>query len=844
MGEETMRHSQTRAALLVVAAAIIPACGGGNGGRSVQSPSDLPTCVVPGTGHLTVSAKGAEGTGGLGGAGGNVEVVATSGSDLKLLSGAFTVDASFTPPAFTPFLGTNPRTFMTPGPVTLTTTINSTTILGDDGVTAATGLRVGPGVLLTITTNLPDLPALRTTAAIAFPHAIWIEGQVTTANADLTVPGDAGSNNAGGLQLAGSNLLLSTGAAIVTVGRAGASLLPDGGNGGTLFANIGSMIVNKGTITTAGADGFTSAGNGGKGGRVTFWSGTFLYSTGPITTDGGTGRGPGTAGGAGGQIVLIGAVALSFPSEHGGCFVRGTLSARGGDGTAAGGAGPSGPIPGLSGTFGVFLGNPANPLGGRGVYDVVIDASGGDATVDGNGGDGAAGSFAGVVLRAEGGTLQAKATITNRGGAGADTGAGGAGGSVLITQILGNGAGSLGFGSKPDLEGGMAVAAAIDTGGGAGSDGGSAGNVTFAQSLDGIPSGRNPLILAGYKLIETSGGDGQTAGGAAGSIRILNHVHTDDSGLTAIGAILNEVELKARGGAGTDGGTGGAVTLRTDSPSQLLQERPDPDRSVTNLGLITTIGGAGVLNGAVGGVVSLYDHRAVNNSAAITTNGGNGLSTNGGAAAVITLESERAICNSGPLTAQGGAGGAEGGDGGTITLRNLTVLSLEPDSSVCNSAPLNASGGSGAEGGAGGNIHLYAHLSLTNEGTLTADGGAASAGKGGVGGIVTLGSDAELSNTAAAFARGGDSSAGNGGVGGFLFFVADRTTSHGNLTATGGDGTVVGGAGGFIQVYSVSPPSIKTGTFTVAPGTGGTPAAGAIDVDGIDQPLIGGVITF
>src|SRR5262245_46062748 len=273
-----MAQTQRRVALLLLAAAIIPACGG-HGGESDQTVSSLPPCVVPGAGNLMVSAKGGDGAGGIGGAGGSVQVVATSGSDLKLLRGALSVDASFTPPTFTPFLGTNPRTFLTPGPATLTTTINSKTILGNDGIPAATGLRVGPGVVLTITTNFPDLPALRTTASVTFPHSIWIEGQVTTANADLTAPGDAGSNNAGTLELEGSNLLVAGGAAIVTIGRAGASLLPDGGNGGDVFANIQATIVNKGTILTTGGDGFTSAGNGGKGGFVVLLSGTFMYST-------------------------------------------------------------------------------------------------------------------------------------------------------------------------------------------------------------------------------------------------------------------------------------------------------------------------------------------------------------------------------------------------------------------------------------------------------------------------------------------------------------------------------------------------------------------------------------
>ena len=142
-----MTQLRGRAVLLVLATAIIPACGGNGSGNHVQTAPTLPPCVVPGPGNLTVSTKGGVSGTAFGGAGGNVEVVATSGSDLKLLGGEFSVDASFTPPEFTPYLGTNPRTFMTPGPATLTTTINSTTILGDDGVTAATGLRVGAGVL-------------------------------------------------------------------------------------------------------------------------------------------------------------------------------------------------------------------------------------------------------------------------------------------------------------------------------------------------------------------------------------------------------------------------------------------------------------------------------------------------------------------------------------------------------------------------------------------------------------------------------------------------------------------------------------------------------------------------
>ena len=218
----------------------------------------------------------------------------------------------------------------------------------------------------------------------------------------------------------------------------------------------------------------------------------------------------------------------------------------------------------------------------------------------------------------------------------------------------------------------------------------------------------------------------------------------------------------------------------------------------------------------------------------------------GGSSAAAPLSAGGTLAGGGYIGAGAtcGGGGATGGAGGTINLRQLTDLSLEPDSSVCNTASLNASGGSGATGGAGGTISLYAHLLLENTGPLTAEGGAGSAGNGGNGGQVTLGSDATLTNDAAAFARGGSSVGGNGGTGGFLFTVANRTTSHGNQTATGGNGTATGGNGGFIQVYSATPPSVKTGIFSVAPGTGGSPTAGSVDVDGIDQTLIGGMITF
>src|SRR5262245_20044286 len=201
-----MRIVVSRLCVLGLAAVLIPACGGSKNSGLPGSSGEVPTFVVPGTGGRFLESKGGTGNAGAGGAGGAINLASTSGSDLSVLAGNLTVDVGFTVPTFTPYLGTNPLTFLTPGPATLTPPLVPRPLLGNDGLTAATGFHVGPGVTLTIATNSPNT-GLRTNVILNFLHSVWIEGTLVTAHQDLVAPGDAASLSAAHLSITGSNYL-------------------------------------------------------------------------------------------------------------------------------------------------------------------------------------------------------------------------------------------------------------------------------------------------------------------------------------------------------------------------------------------------------------------------------------------------------------------------------------------------------------------------------------------------------------------------------------------------------------------------------------------------------------
>ncbi len=846
-----MRNVVSRFCVLGLAALLIPACGkSGGGGGHGASADQVPTFVVPGTGGRILQSNGGTGNAGAGGAGGAINLSSTSGSDLSVLAGDLTVDVGFVVPTFTPFLGTNPLTFLTPGPATLTPPLVPSPLLGNDGLTAATGLHVGPGVTLTIATNSPS-PGLRTDVVLSFLHSVWIEGTLVTAHQDVTSPGDAASLSAAHLSITCSNYLGTKVSSIDTRGT-GALVLEVGGNGGNVILRAQENLVNEGTIAASGGNAGPNALSGGRGGAVGLAAGDFLFSTGDITANGGTTLQPLAFGGAAGNIVLASSApfAPATASWYSDCNVRGSLTARGGDGGAGGGAGAGGTNPLLGAPAGVWLFSSGN-LGGNGIYDVAIDASGGNATSSGNGGNGSAAAPAGVRFITTSGSMRAQATVVNRGGNGAGGGNGGAGGSFSSGQ--GTNVGPSSF-DPPALVGGMSLALSVDTGGGNGAVGGAGGGITILQPLNGLPPGLYPVILAGVERLESSGGQGTSQGGAASLIALHNFTHSDQFGNKALGGIRNEAELIANGGAATAGagGAGASITLATDVPPIDNNDFGSTDRSVKNLADLFATGGNGTTTGGNGGAVKLFDHFKTINWGDVTTSGGATNIGTGGEAGSILVGADRFVTNFGDLTALGGPSGlGAGGLAGDITVATVKTF-LETFGSVFgdegmadNRGALHASGGNGgAAGGNGANIIVFDHFKAVNSGPLTASGGNGGSDGGGRAGAVWILSDVRATNDAKATANGGSATGGgNGAAGGSIVVVSLRSRQSGDCTAKGGNGAV-GGDGGFIQVHSATPPSTVHGTMTVTQGTGGTPIVGAVVVDGIDQALTAGVVTF
>lgn len=111
------------------------------------------------------------------------------------------------------------------------------------------------------------------------------------------------------------------------------------------------------------------------------------------------------------------------------------------------------------------------------------------------------------------------------------------------------------------------------------------------------------------------------------------------------------------------------------------------------------------------------------------------------------------------------------------------------------------SGGSFAVQGAsgGGSLVVLAKSSITNNGTITADGANAGSRSGGGGGIVVLGSTGSVTNSGTISATGGNggnndtfAGRGGGGGGGIIHFLAP-TVTEGTTDVSGGVGGVASG---------------------------------------------------
>lgn len=678
-----------RLGLIAAAALLVPACGSGSRG-------------ISGLGTLMVLSRGGTATNGIGGKGGNFRINAVTGSDLLVLAGG-SMDASFVLPPTNVSLGAHPRhvtadTVYTVGAGVHTQTAltyGDTGLVADDGIFPATGLWIDPGVTLTFPPNDSNPSSVQ--LILTFSDGVLIQGTLQMGR-KVTVPSDGAI-----LNLSAMSLVSAPGSRIDTAGSPGGA--GSGGNGGQVILTGTTGMVHQGTISTQGGDGALSGGNGGPC-NLGNQTGT-VYSTGSILTGGGSGA-AGT-GGMGGSILVAGSTA---PSTTGGVNISGTLQSRGGSGSSQGGTG------GVITVTAAFTGGVLS--------SAAIDSSGGDATASGAGG--AAGS---LLLAGTGYPVIVAGSVTGRGGKGiGGINSGGPGAALALSTQ--NSPGILAIGLD-QASGGISMSAALDTRGGDGPVGGAGGSILITANSDTVVNaaepGRDPIVLAGYLGFDFSGGDGTSAGGAAGSGVLSNQAAADKGGGLHIGSIRNEANWTGRGGNASAGagGSGGLWVVRTDVSTKNVA--PSYTRSAVNFGAIDCSGGNGTTSGGTtdngfSNTISLYDHVRCSNFGPLTANGGNGGTGPGGTPGNSTIQilSEGAVENSAPLTTNGGASSSgAGGNSGMVALQAGTVV---------HTGSISAIGGDSVSG-AGGNglqINIAGIQSASSvHGTLSVRGGAGAA---------------------------------------------------------------------------------------------------------------------
>jgi hypothetical protein len=848
---------------LALLALPVAACSSNN--DSGPAPAVDTGGTTPAAPAVSIVAKGgaSRSTSGdyAGGHGGEVTIWNYDGTGIHILkTGA--VNAFIEIPDTLPDLGANPRTI--DADTTLTPSSGSFFmppgyLLGDDGMTPATGLWVKPGVTLTLNANvyeedyyLPwsdsgngyhavflrcDYGAVLVEGAIRVPRKTFVPYNsydlpyTWDASCDLFVyTGNFVVSSTGSIDLKGAPDSLTD--------RDSDLGIPErGGNGGHLEVVAEGSIVNKGTIETSGGSG----PSGGDAGHVYLFSyGYGVYNSGTIRADGADGsellggngyRDPSEyfnifdyinydkpsakPAGKAGKVLQYGVEEPTILLLAGtvGAVNTGTLTARGGVGYFRGGRGGT-----------VVIGSElvaGKALAGPGIVSYPAVASSGDIDVSGGnslfgfgawntGGAGGSIHIIGEIYRVAG-------SLVARGGS--TTGStGGRGGEVIIgPNPYGRTKALAASSATANPYGDNAVGAAIDvTGGDSGvfdafdNNGGPGGYVYIESNLE-APEPCAELYLVNYERIDVSGGDGEIDGGDGGRLWIVNGWNTIEKAAlqgpgidTTVhdGLLENEVAIVARGGNGklTNGGEAGDVMIENTSVYD--------NRALVNSGDIDARGGDGGTNGGDGeDSVYLYSNRDLTNTGAIDVSGGAGYYQAGGSGGRLSLQCEAALVNGGSLASNGGlieyAYGGLGGSGGSISLYAGAT------GTIASTGPLSAAGGpcNGNTGGNGGEIDLYA-LSVSTSGSLDAtggDGGADYDGSlGGAGGSISVTSLQPSSTVDGTPDVSGGAGSGSDGVGGSVWI----------------DGIQVTGPDVVVQVVATDASAAEagpdTGTFTVS----------------------------
>ena len=501
-------------------------------------------------------------------------------------------------------------------------------------------------------------------------------------------------------------------------------------------------------------------------------------------------------------------------------------------GTVTVSSGPTGTV-NLAGTITASGG--AAETGSAGQNGGVVSMSGGTVTVTGINALGTAAAAATNNAGGQGGTVSVTKTgaaatavtlnglIDVRGGNAVGTGSGNIGGTVTVSNAVGDVATTAG-----------ALATLIDARGGTGQNGGAV-TITAGGTVNVAGGGNHDINVSGGAASANGAPAGAGLGRSAGTINITGASVTLDRVLAqGTGAIA---------ASNKGGGSGGTLNITATAPTGAI--------SLTNT--VSANGGNanGTGVGGAGGAVTIANSGtgATTVSGATTVAGGTGQT--GG---TISITGAGAVTASAALTASGGAGStnANGGNAGTVSITGGDV-------SVVG---ITALGGSavtaGRNGGAGGAIALNATdgtPTITLNGALDARGGnGVGAGNGGAGAAITSSDPVLLAGNSSALSNGGAGTV--VGAGGTTTFGGTMNSQGGarNLTVNTGTGTVAfGGALGNtaplaalnVTATGIALPAVNAGSMTLASNNGNVTQSGAAVVTGATTITAGtGAVTL
>jgi len=658
-----------------------------------------------------------------------------------------------------------------------------------------------------------------------------------------------------------------------------------GGAGGTISLLAPGATLGSITFSHAGARGGSASGasaTGGAGGSVTIHAGKDIVHVVPAAPAPATGLsvavhasgadGFNGAAGMGGTVLLVadtGSIGLGSAA----------LVVQGGSGTGSSGAGGNGGLVSLAAASGsVFVGGlfanaGSGDAGGQGgtlrlAAGQVISM--GQATVAGGYGSSLAGGAGGLLDASAGTDLVNTGGPLSAYGGGSTSLAGGSGGAVLLAATTGNlsvgnvdtdggssiqGNGGVGGTVSIAASAGNATVGSAHAQGGFGQQGGLGGGVTVSAA--------GTVSLA--STVSVRGGQGGSlAGGAGGLVRISSDGHIVQTGdsiyadggssSTANGGNAGGVSLVAGSGdislafgvmaaggssnGGGQGGNGGTITVHKTTGAL--------DLSSADLHAHGGYSTAGT--GGTGGSISVGAAAGALTIGFADAGGGDGAQGgNGGAVTLTALHATSGSITFGGIHAGGGwykGSMGTGGSGGTVTLTAATDIVHQPPVITAPafgpSTGIYASGadgfGTGGAGGAGGTVSLAVSSGSVNlaGGAIYAYGGWSDSAGGGNGGSVAIRKASGDLVASGLFldVAGGDSTSGTDGSGGAIVLRANAGSlllqSTNDFHAHGGGV----GSPGTITITGSSGALVSTGAMNQFAGLWSNPAGHTLTVQG------------